>query len=57
MEAWIFKIVWMPIFIIVIMCASAVIGVMVKDTGWDVPFRWLCIIGLIAFIADKAVNK
>jgi len=44
MKEWIFKAVWMTAFIIVL-------------TGWDQPYRWICLLGVLAFIADKAVNS
>jgi hypothetical protein len=57
MGEWIFKLIWVPIAVMITMCASVVLTVMFKDIGWDVPFRWLCIIGLVAYVADRMVNK
>lgn len=57
METWIFKIIWVPIACILGMCASAILTVMMKDIGWDVPFRWLVIIGAIALFADQYLNR
>jgi uncharacterized membrane protein len=57
MKEWIFKIIYYPIGIIMAMIAFAIIGMMFKDVGWEQPFRWLVFIGILAYFADKAVNK
>lgn len=57
MKEYIFKIIYYPIFVIVLMCLTAVLSVMLKDVGWEQPYRWLCIIGAVAFAADYFVNR
>ena len=57
MKEWIFKLIWMPGTFVLMMCAGAVLTYIFKDTGWDVPFRWLCIIVGIALLADYVVNR
>lgn len=57
MEQWIFKVIYYPIFFFIIVASLAVIGLIFKDTGWNVPYRWIVIIGVIAYIADNFVNK
>lgn len=54
---WIFKVIYMPIFFILMVAASVVLVEIFKGTGWDVPFRWLCLIGMFAAFADWWVNK
>lgn len=56
MEQWIFKLIYYPVFFIIAMCAVAVTIVLFKDVGWYAPFRWLCLIGLLAYIADLVVK-
>jgi len=36
--------------------AGAVIFEIFKEVGWEVPYRWLCIVGFIAYIADKIIK-
>lgn len=57
MAYWIFKIIWIPILTTIWMSGFAVVLLMLKETGWDVPFRWLSIIGIVALFADSMVNK
>lgn len=57
MSAWIFKIIYMPIMVVLSMASVAVLLVIFKDVGWDVPFRWLVIICGIAYVADYFVNR
>ena len=52
---WIFKAIYYPIFVIVIMVCTAILGMILKDVGWEAPFRWLCIIGMVAYVADLYV--
>jgi hypothetical protein len=56
-EYLIFKIIYIPIFFILGLCASAVLFLMLAESGWDVPIRWICIVAIIAAIADYVVNK
>lgn len=53
---YILKIIWMPLALIICMMAAAVVGFMFKEAGWDVPYRWLCLICAIAWIGDYFVN-
>lgn len=57
MSAWIFKIIWVPIALSLAVCSVGIFVFILKEAGWDVPFRWLTVIGLIAIIADRAVNS
>ena len=57
MREYIFKIIYYPISIIIIMCCLAVLGAIAKDAGWETPFRWLLIINTIAICADYSVNR
>lgn len=54
---WIFKFIYMPIFFVLAVAASIVLVEIFKGTDWDAPFRWLCLIGLLAAFADLWVNK
>jgi len=56
MSAWIFKVFWMPCAVIIGICCFGVLGYLAKEVGWEQPFRWLCLIGALAYIADKVVN-
>ena len=56
MSYWIFKIIWVPILASIWLAGFAVVIVMLKDCGWDVPIRWISIIGIIALIADGMMN-
>lgn len=31
-------------------CSFGVLAFMFKETGWDVPFRWLCLVNLLCAI-------
>lgn len=57
MSEWILKIIWMPIAFMLNMCSVLVVTYMLSKVNWEAPFRWLVIIGLIAYIADWYVNK
>lgn len=52
MVSTLLKLVWVPCFAAVFLGALIVLVEMAKQTGWDVPFRWLCLAGLVAFIID-----
>ncbi len=54
---WIFKIIWMPLFVINTLLMVALTLFMFKQVGWDAPYRWVCLIALLAFMADYFVNK
>lgn len=56
MSYWIFKIIWMPLAFMVGMVSVGIIVWIAKDVGWQQPFRWMIIIGAVAYAADKAVN-
>ena len=53
---WIFKIIWIPAFALVALCALGVAVVIFEGAGWGAPFRWLIIIAALAYLADSAVN-
>lgn len=57
METWIFKLIYYPIFITLGMVSAGVLIFMLKEVGWDVPLRWLCLIALLAYAADYYVNR
>ena len=57
MTTWIFKLIWIPALSIIWACGFAVVLLILKDVGWTVPFRWLTIIGVLAFVADRLVNE
>lgn len=57
MSAWIFKLIWIPILGTISLIAMGVVALIFKEVGWDVPFRWLFLIGGLALIADSVVNK
>lgn len=56
MKRWIFKLIYYPIWLINIVATGAVLILIIKDAGWNVPFRWMCIIGGTAYIADIFAN-
>ena len=56
MKEYIFKVIWMPMAVIVAICCTGILGMLLKEVGWEQPFRWVFFIGLLAFIADRAVN-
>jgi len=57
MKEWIFKIIYWPIIATVMLACIGILTLMLKDTGWEQPLRWLCIIAVFAYIADFYVNK
>lgn len=54
---WIFKIIYMPIFIIITMMTGVLVVYLLKEVGWEAPYRWLVLIAMLAYIADHFVNK
>lgn len=56
MSYWIFKAIWMPIAGIIGVCCIGILIAILNEVGWDVPFRWLLIIGGLAMLADSVVN-
>jgi hypothetical protein len=56
MTYWIFKIIYYPIFIMVISVALYIVASLMFECTWIVPYRWFVIIGIIAYIADLFVN-
>lgn len=56
MKYWIFKAIWVPAAFIIFLCCFGIGVYLLKSVEWDQPFRWLCIISLIALIADNMVN-
>lgn len=57
MKYWIFKVIYYPVGFIIAMCCMAILGLIIKDVGWEQPFRWLLIIGTIAYFADININR
>ena len=51
-----FKAIWIPLGVSVAIVLMGILTVIVRDCGWEVPFRWMVIIGVLAYFADKAVN-
>ena len=45
------KIAFYATLIPVVMVSTAVAAFIFKEVGWAVPWRWLCIINLISFVA------
>ena len=56
MSEWMFKIIWVPLAALVGIALFGILAVVLNGAGWNVPFRWMCIIGVLAYFADKAVN-
>lgn len=57
MTQWIFKIIYLPITLALLGVAIIVLIHMLSEVGWDVPLRWLVVIGAMAAAADYFVNK
>lgn len=57
MRYWIFKVIYIPILFIIFTCLFAIFYMVFKDTGWEQPFRWLCIVAFIAAWADIYIKR
>jgi len=53
----VFKIIYLPIFYMIVLANMVLIAYMVSDLGLRQPYTWLIIIGFIAYIAEKTVAK
>ena len=56
MKYWIFKAIYMPVLFIICTAMMAILILVFKEIGWEQPFRWLCIIAVIAAWADIYIN-
>lgn len=56
MSYWIFKLIWIPLFTFITIVLLAIASWIARDVGWEQPFRWMVLIGTIAYIADRMVN-
>ena len=57
LSQWVFKAIYYPISMVLGVCCALVLVYLVKETEWNAPFRWLCLINVIAIIADVFVKK
>lgn len=57
MKKWIFKLIYFPLGFILCAANVGILTLLVREVGFEQPYRWLLIIMLIAIGADWYVNK
>ncbi len=57
MKKWVFKVIYYPVFAVLIFLAATMLAVIFKDAGWEYPFRWFCLAGFIAWVLDEYFNR
>lgn len=57
MREWIFKVIYLPIILSVVVVNMSIAGLILKEVGLKQIYGWVLIIGAIAYFAEWYVNK
>lgn len=53
----IFKIIYIVPFAIIMICNAGIIGMIVKESGFQKPYVWMIFIGVVAYMAEGFCYK